>query len=67
MCLFSLWTIVMCCQAVSAAEPSGKKYLIIHADDALHPESALIPHAQMQNDIAFRTRIEQQLAVVLSG
>jgi len=24
----------MCCQAVSAAEPSGKKYLIIHADDA---------------------------------
>jgi len=32
--LFSLWAIVLCCQAVSAAEPSGKKYLIIHADDA---------------------------------
>ncbi len=31
---FSLWAIVLCCQAVSAAEPSGKKYLIIHADDA---------------------------------
>ena len=31
---FSLWAVVLCCQAVSAAEAPGKKYLIIHADDA---------------------------------